>query len=285
MVPGPITARRATSDTACCHDEAVQFDEQAVADALRATGAAFALVHGSRAEGTSARDDSDLDVGAWWPGSAPAAWDVRVPGYVDLVVLNDAPLWLAGRIAQYGRLLFDDDPPTRVRWQADTRLRYLDEIPAVRERYHRRREQLASGRPMVDQERVDRLLDRITADIDKLHGLRPRGADLLRDPTALAATKYYFITAIEGCARVAQHILAAEQWPVAETNADAVRRLGKHGVMQVELAEAVARAVGFRNVLVHEYAEIDDGRVLENLERLADLSDFVSAVARWSEEK
>jgi hypothetical protein len=64
---------------------------------------------------------------------------------VDLVVLNDAPLWLAGRIAQYGRLRFDDDPPARVRWQADTRLRNVDEIPAIRERYRRRHEQLANG--------------------------------------------------------------------------------------------------------------------------------------------
>jgi uncharacterized protein len=33
---------------------------------------------------------------------------------MDLVVLDTAPLSLAGRIAQEGRLLFDDDPPTSV---------------------------------------------------------------------------------------------------------------------------------------------------------------------------
>lgn len=111
-------------------------------DALRAAGARFAVVHGSRASGT-ARPDSDLDVGAWWGDAPPASWEVDVPPGVDLVVLDTAPLWLAGRIAQEGRLLFDDDPPARVRWQADTRLRYLDEIPAIRERYRLRRIQLA----------------------------------------------------------------------------------------------------------------------------------------------
>jgi hypothetical protein len=70
---------------------------------------------------------------------------VDLPIGVDLVVLDSAPLWLAGRIAQEGRVLFDDDPPARVRWQADTRLRYLDEIPAIRERYRRRRIELARG--------------------------------------------------------------------------------------------------------------------------------------------
>lgn len=112
----------------------VRPDEAAVATALRGAGARFAFVHGSRAAGALARPDSDLDVGAWWGGPSPAPWDVELPGYVDLVVLDRAPLWLAGRIAQHGRLLFDDDPPGRVRWQADTRLRYLDERPAAEAR-------------------------------------------------------------------------------------------------------------------------------------------------------
>ncbi|MGH3567222.1 MAG: nucleotidyltransferase domain-containing protein [Pseudonocardia sp.] len=77
-------------------------EEHQVADALRSAGARFALVHGSRASGT-ARPDSDLDVGAWWGEWAPASWEVDVPPGVDLVVLDTAPLWLSGRIAQEGR--------------------------------------------------------------------------------------------------------------------------------------------------------------------------------------
>ncbi len=123
---------------------AVIADEQRVVDVLRSAGARFALVHGSRVGGT-VRPDSDLDVGAWWGVRPPASWEVDLPAGVDLVVLDTAPLWLSGRIAQEGRLLFDDDPRARVRWQADTRLRYLDEIPAIRERYRRRRIELARG--------------------------------------------------------------------------------------------------------------------------------------------
>ena len=70
---------------------------------------------------------------------------------------------------------------------------------------------------MVDQERVDRLLARVAEDLRELAGYRKRGAELLDDRTELAAAKYYFITAIEGCARVAQHLIAAEGWLVAET--------------------------------------------------------------------
>ncbi|MGH3772726.1 MAG: type VII toxin-antitoxin system HepT family RNase toxin [Pseudonocardiaceae bacterium] len=127
---------------------------------------------------------------------------------------------------------------------------------------------------MVDQERLDRLLDRVASDLKVLVGYSAAAGDLLDDPTQLAAVKYYFITAIEGCARIAHHLIASEGWRVAESNADAVRTLGAQ--------RAVARAVGFRNVLVHGYVDVDDGRVRDNLQRLADLEAFVSQVAAWS---
>jgi predicted nucleotidyltransferase len=123
----------------------MEVDEAAVTAALRGAGACFALVHGSRATGGTPREDSDLDVGAWWAHDPPYSWEVRVPGYVDLVVLNTAPLWLAGRVAQYGRLLFEDDPPARVAWQADTRLQYVDELPYIRERSRQHLAHLATG--------------------------------------------------------------------------------------------------------------------------------------------
>lgn len=100
--------------------------EYEAVEVLRAAGARFAFVFGSAAEGGSTAA-SDLDVGAWWGEEAPAPWDVPVPAGVDLLVLDEAPLEIAGRVALRGRLLFDDDPPARVGWQATTRRIYLDE--------------------------------------------------------------------------------------------------------------------------------------------------------------
>lgn len=121
-------------------------DEAAAVRVLREDGARFAFVHGSRARGTDARPDSDLDVAAWWGAAHPAPWEVRLASTVDLLVLDDAPLWLAGRVAQYGRLLFDDDPAARVSWQADTRLRYLDDLPGLTERRRAALSRFAAGR-------------------------------------------------------------------------------------------------------------------------------------------
>ncbi len=100
-------------------------------EALRTAGARFAILHGSRAVG-DARLDADYDVAAWWDENPPQAFDVLVPPGVDLLVLNTAPLELAGRIALHGVVIYEDDAAERVRWQATTRKIYADELPRIR---------------------------------------------------------------------------------------------------------------------------------------------------------
>ena len=115
-----------------------EVDTQALADAcavLREAGAAFAYLHGSRVTG-GATPRSDVDVAAWWPHDPPLASDVQLPVGYDLMVLNDAPLELRGRVAATGRLLFEDDPVARVHWEATTRKVWFDERPRF-ERSHR----------------------------------------------------------------------------------------------------------------------------------------------------
>ncbi|MDD4867769.1 MAG: nucleotidyltransferase domain-containing protein [Mycobacterium sp.] len=107
--------------------------EQRIAEAvgaLRRHGAVFAYLHGSRARGT-AREDSDVDIAAYFDGAAPQAFEVLLPAGVDLLVLNRAPLELAGRVALHGKLLFEQDRGARVVWEATTRKIYLDELPRL----------------------------------------------------------------------------------------------------------------------------------------------------------
>ena len=99
----------------------------AVVEALRTAGAQFALVFGSSARG-DARAESDLDVAAWWPSTPPHPWDIELPAGVDLIAItHHMPLELAGRIAQEGVVLFEDDTAARVEWVATTRKIWLDE--------------------------------------------------------------------------------------------------------------------------------------------------------------
>jgi uncharacterized protein YutE (UPF0331/DUF86 family) len=134
---------------------------------------------------------------------------------------------------------------------------------------------------MVDARRVRRLLQHLEDDLaflrEREHGDR---AALCGDRERMAALKYVFVTAIEACIDVAQHLCASEGWGPPSTNADALRVLARHRVISSDLGDSLARAVGFRNVLVHGYAEVDDTRVVAQLDRLNELAEFVRAVAR-----
>ena len=116
-----------------------------VVSALRNAGARFAFLHGSRARGT-ALAHSDVDVAAWWHDAAPPTFEVLLPTGVDLLVLNGAPLEIAGRVALEGLLLYDDDPPARVHWVAQTRKIYLDEKPRIDRSHREFTESLLRGR-------------------------------------------------------------------------------------------------------------------------------------------
>jgi uncharacterized protein YutE (UPF0331/DUF86 family) len=138
---------------------------------------------------------------------------------------------------------------------------------------------------VVDERRVRRLLQRISEDVAYLRARAAADRSVLRaDVDRLAALKYVFVTAIEGCLDVAQHLCASEGWGPPSNNPDALRLLAGHGVLESELAERLARAVGFRNVLVHGYAEVDDDRVVAQLDRVGDLEAFVAAVSEWATE-
>jgi predicted nucleotidyltransferase len=114
-------------------DAALQSVLASVVTPLQRAGAVFAYLHGSHVGGTPG-PGSDIDVAAWF-GRPEDPWDVaaQLPDVVDLLVLDTAPLELAGRVALHGRLLFETDPAARVRWEATTRKIYLDEQPRVQQ--------------------------------------------------------------------------------------------------------------------------------------------------------
>lgn len=91
----------------------------------------FAYLHGSRAAGTR-RPGSDIDIAAYFGDRPPQSFEILLPPGVHRLVLDHAPLELAGQVTVEGKLLYDDDPVARVRWEATTRKIYFDEPPRIR---------------------------------------------------------------------------------------------------------------------------------------------------------
>jgi uncharacterized protein YutE (UPF0331/DUF86 family) len=135
---------------------------------------------------------------------------------------------------------------------------------------------------VVDDERVTRLAIGVLSDLARLRSLATTPA-LVDQSDQLDAVKYRFVTAIEGCVGIAHHITASEGWSAPDSNAAALRGLADHRVIDSQLAATMARASGFRNLLVHQYGTIDDSSVVSFLAQLDELESYVRQVLAWVE--
>lgn len=132
---------------------------------------------------------------------------------------------------------------------------------------------------MVDRLRVQRLLRRMTDELDVLGAESAADGHRRADSMWLRGVKYSFVSIIESCVDIAQHLCAASGWGPPADNGDAIRLLGVHQVLDPHLADSMRRAVGFRNILVHEYANVDDEIVVERLTDLSPIQEFITAIA------
>lgn len=132
----------------------------------------------------------------------------------------------------------------------------------------------------MDEVRVLRLLRSIEQDLGALAAEASAGPERQADPLWLPGVKYLLLSAIEGCIDIAQHLCAVNGWGPPHDNGDAMSVLGSKGVLDPGLATAMRQAVGFRNVLVHEYIRVDDAIVRDRVHDHSDLTQFVTSIAR-----
>ena len=133
--------------------------------------------------------------------------------------------------------------------------------------------------PAVDPTRVLRLLRALTDEVSVLDREATASTERRQDPMWLRGVKFSFVVAIGAALDTAQHLCAASGWGPPSDNGHAMRLLGQHGVLQPDLAGRMAQAVGFRNVMVHDYARVDDDLVVRRLGDLGDLTGFAKAVS------
>lgn len=90
--------------------------------------------------------------------------------------------------------------------------------------------------------------------------------------------------AIQACLDAASHVVSDERLGEPSTNQELFRLLARAGRLSQALADSLSRAAGFRNILVHGYAEVDSRvtrDVLENhLDELLAFAHTMRASAR-----
>lgn len=134
--------------------------------------------------------------------------------------------------------------------------------------------------------------DRVVAikleQIEQYHGelIEKREAltrsEFLQSTTQQRAVERMFENAIQACSDLAQHVATRDFDYKGSTAKEAVRVLHRHAVIDEETMSTLVTAIGFRNVLAHEYGHVDAEEVYETLQTGLGVYDAYSRqVAQW----
>ncbi|MCI0680452.1 DUF86 domain-containing protein [bacterium] len=113
---------------------------------------------------------------------------------------------------------------------------------------------------MINKELINRKLFLIAEDLERLREFTSLSFDeIAKDPVKHGATERYLERIIGRAIDINQHIIAEKgnaATPVL-TYHDTFLSLTGFGVYPKEFAEKIAKSAGLRNILVHEYDDVD----------------------------
>lgn len=108
----------------------------------------------------------------------------------------------------------------------------------------------------------------------------------LNNNEAIRSARYAFIVMIEASCNIANHLCAKLLNTAPESYAETFLVLGQNGVITNELAQRLGKMAGFRNLLVHGYADVDDSKMFLIMRNdLGDIEKWLSELKILMEKK
>jgi uncharacterized protein YutE (UPF0331/DUF86 family) len=136
---------------------------------------------------------------------------------------------------------------------------------------------------MVDEDVVATKLERAheyTNDLAEMRGIPKE--EYVSDVVLQRAVERTLMNLIQSCIDLAQHVRAANGMSAGGTAKDEIQALGELEIISRDAQQKIEEAVGFRNVLAHQYGEVDHDVVYEVLhEDLHWFKRFQQEVAQW----
>lgn len=137
---------------------------------------------------------------------------------------------------------------------------------------------------MVDPETIRDRLGRLDPLLGILEAAHEGGEDAYRSDRDLQLrVERALQLALQICIDVGAHLVVELGLTPPSDYRGVFTALGSAGQIDAELAERLALASGLRNILVHEYVDLDDSLVFAALSRLDDLREFARAAEAAAE--
>lgn len=129
-------------------------------------------------------------------------------------------------------------------------------------------------------------MDELSARLARLEPLKSRSkAEFDADPYLRDIAERNLEVAAQCVLDISHRLISLAGGPRPRDYYEAILRLGELGVLPPEFAAHLAPLAGFRNILVHEYLEVDWQEVYRNLQQINDLAQFAAMVREWLRRK
>ncbi|MGH2633259.1 MAG: type VII toxin-antitoxin system HepT family RNase toxin [Tepidiformaceae bacterium] len=129
---------------------------------------------------------------------------------------------------------------------------------------------------------IESRLEKLDDCLNRLEAIRTVSrAEFLSDPDLQDIAARRFEVAGQCCIDLALRIISLEGAPRREGGQESLLALGQMGILHEELAQRVAPVAGFRNVLAHDYVDVDWTVVHAHLSELGVLWAFAQSVRDW----
>jgi uncharacterized protein YutE (UPF0331/DUF86 family) len=135
---------------------------------------------------------------------------------------------------------------------------------------------------VVDQEKLSSRLSALEGYLAELRSFGGTSREeFVREPALHHLAERYLHLACECVLDIAHHVIADQGYRQATSYKSAVEILEEERLIDRDLSERLMLWIGFRNVLVHFYIDIDHGRSYDAIqEDLGDLERFAALMAR-----
>lgn len=134
----------------------------------------------------------------------------------------------------------------------------------------------------MDRRLIEEKLEALRRCVRRIEDKRPDSAEVLtNDPDLQDIIALNLTRAVQLCVDIAAHAIAEENVPPPGTMAQAFDALAALRILDPELAGRMKKAVGFRNIAVHNYQSID-WQIVHSLchKQLDDFRRFAASISK-----
>ena len=129
---------------------------------------------------------------------------------------------------------------------------------------------------------VERRLEKLKSCLSDLEPFKERPLrDIAGDSNLRAIVERNLELACQCCIDIANRIISIEDIEKPVDYTTAILKLGEANIIPSEFAKSFSSIAGFRNILIHEYLEIDWKEVYKNLQNIDNFYLFLKHIRKW----